>query len=97
MLFGFTRDEMLCVPQAFVYMLNVIKFLIWRHRNDYRFRGEIPSHQRLIAQLRAYVSFFLPLFFKRFQSPRKQRLLLRQWGANGTLGFLSGGTFKVTL
>ena len=49
MLFGFTRDEMLYVPQAFVYMLNVLKFLIWRHRNDYRVRGEIPSHQRFIA------------------------------------------------
>ena len=97
MLFGFTRDELLCVPLAFVYLLNVLKFFIWRHRNDYRFRGEIPSHQRLVAQLRARVSFFFPLFFKRFRSPRKQRLFLRQWGANGTLGFLSGDTFKVTL
>ena len=97
MLFGFTRDELLCVPLAFVYLLNVLKFFIWRHRNDYRFRGEIPSHQKFIAQLRARVSFFFPLFFKRFRSPRKQRLFLRQWGANGTLGFLSGDTFKVTL
>ena len=61
------------------------------------FRGVTPSHLRLIAQLRARVSFFLPLFFKRFRSPRKQRLFLRQWGANGTLGFLTGDSFKVTL
>ena len=97
MLFGFTRDELLCVPRAFAYIINVVKYLIWRQRNDFRFRGVAPSHQRLIAQLRAWVSFFLPLFFKRFRSPRKQRIFLRQWGANGTLGFLIGDSFKVTL
>ena len=96
LLFGFTRDELLCVPKVFAYIINVLKYLIWRQRNDFRFRGVTPSHQRLIAQLRARVSFFLPLLFKRFRSPRKQRLFLRQWGANGTLGFLTGDSFKVT-
>ena len=69
MLFGFTRDELLCVPRAFTYIINVLKYLIWRQRNDFRFRGVTPSPLRLIAQLRARVSFFLPLFFKRFRSP----------------------------
>ena len=59
MLFGFTRDELLCVPRAFTYIINALKYLILRHRNDFRFRGVIPSHLRLIAQLRARVSFFL--------------------------------------
>ena len=64
MLFGFTRDKLLCVPRAFAYIINVLKYLIWRQRNDFRFRGVAPSHLRLISQLRARVSFFLPLFFK---------------------------------
>ena len=90
-LFGFTRDELLCVPRAFTYILNALKYFIWRQRNV------VPSHLRLIAQIRARVSFFFPLFFKRFRSPRRKRFFLRQWDANGTLGFLSGGSFKVTL
>ena len=97
MLFGFTRDELLWVPRGFVYILNSLKYLTWRQRNDFLFRGEIPSHLRLISQLRARVSFFLPLLFRRFHSPRRQRYFLRQWGANGTIGILSGETFKVTL
>ena len=51
MLFGFTRDELLRVPRAFVYILNSMKYFLWRQRNDFRFRGEIPSHLRLISQL----------------------------------------------
>ena len=34
---------MLCVPQFFVYALNVCKFSIWVARNDFRFRDVQPG------------------------------------------------------
>ena len=97
LLFGFSKDELCCIPRIFVYMLNVCKFLIWGQRNDYRLRFQPPGAPRLLAQLRSRISFFLPLFFKRFRSSRRRAFFLRQWCANGTLGSISDETLKLTL
>lgn len=95
LLFGFSGDELRCVPRVFSYLLNVCKFFIWTQRNDFRFRSSPPSAVQLVAGMKSRVSFYLPLFFKRFRSARRKRYFLRQWGANGSLGFISGDSFKV--
>ena len=43
MLFGFTGDELRCLPRVFAYLLNVCKFLVWSQPNDFCFRSEAPS------------------------------------------------------
>ena len=95
LLFGFSSDELVCVPRVFCYLLHVCKFFVWRQRNDFRFHSEPPSALRLVASLKSRLSFYLPLFSKRFKSARRRRLFVRQWGANGTLGRFNGGVFKV--
>jgi len=92
-LFGFSSDDLLCVPLVFAYMLNVCKFLVWAQRNDYRFRSKPPSALSLLARLKQRLRFYLPLFFKRFNSNRRRRYFLRHWGANGTLGSIQGSSF----
>ena len=79
--FGFSPDELSCVPKVFVYILNVCKFFVWLARNDYRFRNVRPSAVDVLANVRARIRFHLPIFFKRFRSPRRRRLFVRQWGA----------------
>ena len=96
-LFGFSSDELRCVPRVFSYLLNVCKFLVWVQRNDFRFRSQPPSAVRLIAGLKARVRFYLPLFFKRFISPRRRRFFLRHWGGNGVIGRFSGSSFVISL
>ena len=97
MLFGFSSDELRCVPKVFAYLLNVCKFLIWSQRNDFHFRTVAPSALRLLASLKARASFYLPLFFKRFVSDRRRRFFNRQWGANGVVGVVSGDRFLLRL
>ena len=92
-LFGFSSDDLLCVPRVFAYMLNVCKFFVWCQRNDYRFRSKPPSALSLLARLKDRLRFFLPLYFKRFKSARRQRYFLRQWGANGVLGSIRNASF----
>ena len=87
-LFGFTPDELHCVPRIFVHILNVCKFYIWRTRNDFRFRDVPPSALDLIASVRARVRFHLPLFFGHFHSVRRRRYFLRQWCARGVIASL---------
>ena len=47
--FGFAPDELSAVPRVFVYLLHVLKYLLWNQRNDYRFRSSRPSAVALIA------------------------------------------------
>lgn len=94
-LFGFSSDEFLCVPRVFAYLLNVCNFLVWSQRNDFRFRSVPPGAPGLIACLKARTRFYLPLFFKRFISLRRRRYFHRQWGANGTVGVVTGQVFQM--
>ena len=84
-LFGFSPDELLVVPRVFVYLLHSLKFLVWSQRNDCRFRSSRPGAVALLAALKARLRFYLPLFFKRFVSPRRKRYFLRHWGASGVV------------
>ena len=54
---------------------------LWLARNDYRFRNVRPSAADVLANVRARIRFHLPIFFKRFLSPRRRRFFIRQWGA----------------
>ena len=93
-LFGFSTDELLCVPRVFAYLLNVCKYFVWAQRNDFRFRSVPPSAVRLVAAIKARLRFYLPLFFKRFISSRRRRFFIRQWAANGIFGSFSGSSFR---
>ena len=96
-LFGFSPDELRDTPRIFVYMLNVCKFVIWQSRNDYRFRDLSPGATSAVFKVRARVKFNLPLFFKRFRSPRRQRYFHRQWGANGVVASVAAGRLTLCL
>ena len=96
-LFGFSSDDLHCVPRVFSYLLDVCKFLVWAQRNVYRFRSTPPGAPRLLAQLKQRLRFFLPLYFNRFRSHRRRRFFLRQWGADGTIGRLDVESFIVVV
>ena len=96
MLFGFNSDELRCVPRVFCYLLNVCKFFIWVQRNDMRFCSIRPSAVKLLAAMRSRISLYLPLFAKRFQSPRRRRYFARQWGANCSVGLFLGDKFAIS-
>ena len=95
MLFGFSSAEFRHVPNVFPYLLNVSKFLVWCQRNDFRFRAEHPSALRLLACLKSRTRFYLPLFFKRFVSVRRQHYFAHQWGGNSVVGVASNGRFDI--
>ena len=62
-LFGFSSDDLRCVPRVFSCLLDVCKFLVWAQRNDYRFRSTPPGAPRVLAQLKQCLCFFSsPLF-----------------------------------
>ena len=63
LLFGFSEDELLCLPRFFVYLLGVCKFFICCARNDFWFRDVRPSAIDVIESVKARVHFYLPLFF----------------------------------
>ena len=71
-LFGFSSDELLCVPRVFCYLLSLLKFFVRCQRNDYRFRSNPPSPVSLIASIKGRLSFYLPPLFKRFRSRRRR-------------------------
>ena len=90
-LFGFSGDELSCVPKFFVYALNVCKFSIWWARNDFRFRDVRPGAVPVLERVKSRLRFHLPLLFRRFKSRRRQRYFARQWCANGVVGSVRGG------
>ena len=92
-LFGFNPEELRSVPRIFVYLLNVCKYFIWLARNHFRFRDIRPGALEVIAKVRARVRFNLPILFRRFKLPRRQRLFHRQWGASGIIGRVNNGSF----
>ena len=96
-LFGFSSDELLCVPCVFCYLLSLLKFFVWSQRNDYRFRSKPASAVGLIASIKGRLSFPLPLLFKRFRSRRMRCFFQRQWGANGRIGKVVGDSFHFCL
>lgn len=96
-LFGFSPDELRVTPRIFVYVLNVCKFVIWRFRNDFRFRGVRPDATSAFVVVKNRVKFNLPLFFRRFKSSRRQRYFHRQWGACGVVATVDAGQLTVCL
>ena len=92
-LFGFSSDDLLCVPKVFAYLLKVCKFLVWGQRNNFRFRSKPLSAASFIARMKQCLRFYLPLFFKRFVSARCHRYFVRQWGANGEFSSIQGTSF----
>lgn len=96
-LFGFSPDELRVTPRIFVYLLNVCKFVIWRFRNDFCFRGVRPDATSAFVVVKNRVKFNLPLFFRRFKSSRRQRYFHRQWGARGVVATVDAGQLTVCL
>ena len=85
------------VPRVFVYLLNLAKYFLWRARNDYRFREVRPGALPLMEVTKARAKCHLVIFFKRFNSSRRQHYFHRQWGANGVVGVVSDRSFYCRL
>ena len=95
-LFVFKDDVLLCVPCIFCHLLSLLKFCVWRQRNDYRFDSKPPSAFRLVASIKDRLSSYQPLFFKRFKSQRRLRFFQRQWDTNGYIGKVDGDSFRLS-
>ena len=95
--FGFSEDELLCVPRFFVYALNVCKFSIWVARNDFRFRDVQPGAVAVLERVKSRIWFHLPLFFHHFKSSRRRRYFGRQWCANGVVGSVRDGCLFLSI
>ena len=89
--------ELRATPRIFVYILNVCKFVIWRSRNDFRFRGVQPGAVSVIESVKARVKFNLALFFKRLKSSRRRRYFQHQWGARGVVAAVADGKLTFCL
>ena len=96
-LFGFSSDDLRCVPRVFAYLLNICKYLVWLQQNDFCFHSVRPSAVCLLAALKQRLHFYLSLFFKHFVSDCRRRFFLRQWGARGVIGKIDGAAFKVLI
>ena len=94
---GFSSDKLRSVPRVFSYVVNVCSYLVWGKRNEYHFRSIPSSAVRLIAMIKGRLSFHLPLFAKRFKSPRHRSYFVRQWAANGMFGSFIDSPFVFTL
>ena len=96
-LFGFSSVELRRVPRIFVYMICVCKYFVWLARNDFRLCELRPGAIVIIEKGKACVRFHLPIFFKRFRSPRRRRYFHRQWGAEGIVGSATEGCLLLRL
>ena len=61
-LFAFSENGLRFMPRAFVYLINVVKFCIWRASND--FRDVRPSDLVVLERVRVHVHFYLTLPFQ---------------------------------
>ena len=50
-----------------------------------------PGAVGLLSSLKARLRFYLPLFFKRFLSARRQHFFFRQWCGSGTICKIRNG------
>ena len=49
----FLVSELRVVPRFFVYLLMVVKYFLWRVRNDYHFRDDPPGAISVIECVKA--------------------------------------------
>lgn len=84
-LFGFNSGELRVTHRNFVYLLNLLKFLIWHPQNDFRFRSIHPGAVKVIVKAKVHARFNIPLFFKCFKSLCHRHYFHRQWGAHGVV------------
>ena len=96
-LFGFNSHELRVTPRVFVYLLNVLKLLIWHSRNNFRFCDIRPGTAEIIVKVKTRVRFNIPLFFKRFISLRHRRYFHRQWGTGGVVASVAAGQLFVNI
>lgn len=71
MLFGFSPSELRAVPRVFIDLLCLLKYFLWRARNDFRFRDVRPCALPIIENTKVRAEFHLVLFIKRFKSSRR--------------------------
>jgi len=96
-LFGFSPSELRAVPRVFIDLLCLLKYFVWRARNDFRFHDVRPSALPIIENTKARAKFHLVLFMKHFKSSRHRRYFHRQWGACSVVGSAEDGIFKFCL
>jgi hypothetical protein len=83
LLFGYNAWERRCVPPVCSYLLNLIKFFVWRERNDYRFNQVIPDQRLIQAKVCARLNLHLKVFAKRHISPLQRRCFKHSWNVLG--------------
>ena len=67
-LFGFSSDELLAVPPAFVYLLNLLKYYVYRSRNDFRFCNLPVSDIDLVICIKTHFRFNIFIYARCFKS-----------------------------
>ena len=86
LLFGFSSERRHIVPPIIIWMLQVMKHIIWVARCDFRFRGQVPVVSECQKKAIAKIKFVLRLFGRRCRLPAQVRPFERDWLARGILG-----------
>ena len=84
-LFGFDPNESKTFSPVFMYLINVMKFVIWTARNDFRFRQVQPSAVGVLESLKARIRFYLSTYFKTLVSHKAKAKFIRLWSADGSI------------
>lgn len=83
LLFGFDHGEMGIVPPVFSYFLNLLKYFVWLHRNEFRYNNKRPNLVVIRTQVSARLNRHLLSLSKRCRSPRQKRKFNRSWNVLG--------------
>ena len=90
LLFRFSEVCRRAIPSIIIFMLLVMKHIIWVSRCDFRFRQRVPITSKCLSQAIAKVKFILGLLSKQCRSPAQIRAFERDWLARGSLGHFEG-------
>jgi hypothetical protein len=83
LLFGYNAWERRSAPPVWSYFLNLVKFFVWRERNDFRFNHVPPFLRRIQAKVCARLNLHLKVFSKRHASPLQRRRFKHSWNVLG--------------
>ena len=90
LLFGFSLERRRSIPLVIIWMLHVMKHVIWVARCDFRFRDVMPVASECLKKAFAKIKFVLCLQARKCKSPFQFRSYEREWLARGTLGHFEG-------
>ena len=95
--FWFQPGRVACYSPCFRLSSECLKIRYLALSERFSFPWCFPGAASAVIKVKARVKFYLPLFFRRFRSVRRQRYFHRQWGACGVVASVVAGQLSLTL